>query len=157
MQQVEIPVASFRRLHYNRLTGSDESATKQELQMKQLSFCTIGYSTEDQAVFNEKGVDFYEHLKKDGFEGCFQDSICTDTNVATVDKLVESAYEWNEDYKTDAEFAKAVAELKEFMYNKVGVLATWGVEYDYNLVFVENVTVDELKELVANWEISDEE
>lgn len=125
--------------------------------MKQLTFMSIGYSTEDQSVFNETGVDFYEHLKKDSFEGCFQDSIDTNTERATVDKLVASAYDWNEDYKTDPDFAKAVAELKEFMYNKVGVLATWGVEYDFNIVFVENVTVDELEEIVANWEISDEE
>ena len=124
-------------------------------QKKLLTFFTIGYSTEDLTVFEQKGVDFLNDMgwEKDHVISCFNDMI----EYKTVDKFDKSQYEeFKERLMQEPDYAElddtknAVANFEKFVENKNGVYFGWSVEYDDNCIFFENVTVDELKEILLS-------
>lgn len=115
-----------------------------------LTFMSIGFSTEDQEVFKDTG--FVQEFKYRSF---LAESTHMSDNLSTVDIFVKEAYDCVHEYEGLKEFEDAVDELKKFVENKKGIFFCWGVEYDYNVMFVENVDEKELVDILDK--LSEEE
>ena len=127
--------------------------------MKKLNFMSIGYSTEDQNVFNDKHVDLMKELNP-MFLDCLTNSVLNMLSYIKIEDLDFSVKEKvdflgrvkdDENYADDEEMQKAVDEFEKFVEGKEGLFWSWSVEYDDNVCFIENVTKEELVDIFQKW------
>ena len=115
--------------------------------MKRLKYISLGASTEDVEVYQDSGdnlADFNpEYLPALGQA----DNISADKS--TVDLFLQGLYDMRDFYKEEEEWLEAVAQFRKDTDNKQGMFFTWGVEYDWNIMFVENVNEQELVDFLA--------
>jgi hypothetical protein len=115
--------------------------------MKQLTFISVGVSFEDFQVFEDQGLlsnfefkiylsDSFQHLSTDSTIGFKELNEYADNHF----KYLESC-----------EYKNAVDKFNKCVENKKGLFFNWGVEYDFNLMFVEDVTEEELVDILKKF------
>lgn len=113
---------------------------------------TIGYSTEDGALFKDLYEDLVEGLKENFYYGAFvEQHEVLDLN--NLDQRLEDMWKDNmQRYGQEsdkAEWDKNVTEFKAAIQGKEGVLVGWSVEYDDNVMFVFDTTAEQIEALEA--------
>lgn len=109
---------------------------------KQCEFYNVGFSTEDRNLYQDTGIIYefkYNYLIEDGYQ-----FLATDRKEAFADFI---KYATEREYVNEDTFKEAVAKWESLVDNKVGVFFTWGVEYDYNIMFIEGIDATEAVEL----------
>lgn len=113
---------------------------------------SIGYSTEDGALFNDQYEDLVEGLKKNFYYGAFVEQHGV-LDLNNLDQRLEDMWKDNMQrfgQESDkAEWDNNVAQFKAAIQGKEGTLVGWSVEYDDNVMFVFDTTAEQIEALEA--------
>lgn len=115
-----------------------------------LTFTSIGFSTEDVQIFNKQVVDFSEFPLYE--RGCILIGAKAvnfkDDAKVEIDNLEESGYEQCDEQDYKDEWKSTVDKFRKLVEEGKGILFSWCVEYDDNLMYVEGMTEKEFVDFV---------
>lgn len=124
---------------------------------------SIGYSTEDGTLFFDQYDDMVEGLKKAGYYNAFVDQHGVEDGLEDqaavqqhLDKMLAEDMERFGTGDDKAEWDQNVTKFLEAIQGQSGTFVSWSVEYDDNLMFVFDTTVEEIEALEQSDDEQDE-
>ena len=115
--------------------------------MNYVNICVMNINEGGEVYVEEKMNDMFLKLFLDGFkdEECEWGVVDLEEGLSELDDYyMDNGNGMEEDERLDKEWEKVKDEFRSKVKGKEGFFWLWGIEYDYELMFVEEDSIEEL-------------